>query len=687
MQTINLNRRKFETKINGEPAYLEISDLAKRADAAIIGKHGETAVLAVVVMGKEDQNSDYFPLTVDYEEKFYAVGKIMGSRYVRREGRPSDEAVLAARLIDRSIRPLFDHRLRRPVQVTVTILAYDGVHEPEEISMLAVSAALSVSRIPWQGPIAGIELKGETGGEPYKAFFAGPKGRINMIELEAKEMQEDFAKNLFQTAQNEINRLIEFQESIVKQEGKEKEEISFPEPSVELKAEVKKFTLAKEKEIFSNSSIETLKKELLAKLSETLKAEDSDLALADWLFEQEVESLVKEKVIKEKVRVDGRKIDEVRPLYSEVGLFNRNHGSALFIRGDTQIFAVTTLDSPSAAKIIETIETSGSKRFLLDYNFPQYSTGEVGRSRGPGRREIGHGALAHKALKPFIPPKEEFPYTIRIVAETLSSNGSSSMATTCAGCLSLMDAGVPIKKHIAGIAIGLMHQDDDRWLTLTDIQGPEDHYGDMDLKIAGTEEGINAIQMDVKIKGINEKIFESGLIQAKAARLKIIEAMKKTLPAARSELSPYAPTILNLKVPVEKIGEIIGPGGKTINGIISAAGDDVNIDIEEDGSVFITATDRQKAATAVKMINEIIKEYQIGEIVEGTVIKIMDFGAIVDLGGGQTGMIHISELSDEYVKEVRDVVKEGDKVRVKIIKMEPGKIGLTLKGVEGGSQN
>jgi len=682
---MDLNRKIYKTELDGEPLELEVSELARKANAAVLGRHGDTVVLATVVMGKHDRPGDFFPLTVDYEERFYAAGRIMGSRFMRREGRPSDKATLSARLIDRTIRPLFDERLRREIQVTVTILAYDGKNDPDVIALLATSAALSISDIPWGGPVAGVRQASRTPDNEleYDAFFCGTEGRINMIEFEGNEVSEDKAATLFSGAQEEIKRLIGFQKNIIKEISKTKTEIELKDPD----PRIKKLVLD-----FIKNDLETaIKEKTLGDLNNSLFEhlrgldEDSDtLQLADNVFENEVNVYVHKQALDKEKRADDRKLDEVRDLYSEVGLFERTHGSGLFIRGDTQILAITTLAPPSAEQLIETIEEGiGKKRFMLHYNFPKFSVGEVGRSRGPGRRDIGHGTLAAKAVRAMLPTKEEFPYTIRVVAETLSSNGSSSMASACAASLSLMDAGVPMKKHVAGIAMGLMLDNDSgKFKVLTDIQGPEDHHGDMDLKIAGTEEGITAIQMDVKVEGITKEIFEVTLAQARGARLHILKTMKKILPEPRSQVSPHAPTILTLDIDPDRIGDVIGPGGKTINHIIALSGGEVTIDIEQTGKVFVAGVGRELVEKALEFVKEIVKEYKVGDVVEGPIIKTLDFGAIVDLGGGRDGMIHVSELKEGFVKKVEDVVKLGDQVKAKVVKIERGKIGLSLKNVK-----
>ena len=680
-----LHRKIFSTELDGSPISIEVSELAGQANAAVIGKHGNTIVLATVVMGKEDKSGDFFPLTVDYEERFYAAGKIIGSRFVRREGRPSDEATLSARLIDRTIRPLFDHRLRREVQVVITILSYDELNDPDVIGLLAASTALHISDIPWNGPVAGVQTVKRDASQNlvFKSFFSGPEEYVNMIEFEGKEVDETEAIRAFEESHAKVKKLVAFQNDIRRDIGKEKATIPLPEHDPELQKEVNSFLEKDLAAALKEKRTDALKRALFEHVAahETLKEKIKGV---EALFEEIVDEFVHTEALEHDRRVDGRAFDEIRPLYAEAGIFPTTHGSGLFIRGNTQVLAMTTLASSSAEQLIETMETTGKKRFMLHYNFPNFSVGETGRSRGPGRREIGHGALAAKALAAMIPSKEEFPYTIRIVADTLSSNGSSSMASTCASCLSLMDAGVPIKKHVAGIAMGLMlDTKKNTHKILTDIQGPEDHYGDMDFKVAGTVDGITAIQMDVKINGITGDIFGEALAAAKKARLQIITTiMQPVLPSARQEVSSYAPKILTLTVPKEKIGEIIGPGGRNINAVIAASLDKITIDIEEDGTVYIAGIEKELVTRAYDSIKAAVREYKVGEIINGKVVRILEFGAIVDLGGGRDGMIHVSELKEGFVKKVEDVVHLGDEVIAKIIRVDPeGKIGLSLKNL------
>ncbi|RJQ28920.1 polyribonucleotide nucleotidyltransferase [Candidatus Parcubacteria bacterium] len=694
------DKKQFSTTVGGKTLTLEVSSLAGQANAAVLAKYGGTVVLTTVVMSKGDIDSNYMPLKVDYEERFYAAGKIIGSRFIRREGRPSEEAILAGRLVDRTLRPLFDQRIRREIQVVVTVLAIDEENDPDFVGLVAASTALVISDVPWGGPAAGVRvakigssfvinpLNSELRKPEwiFDAFVSGTSGKINMIELAGNEAHEKDAIEAFEKAQREVDQLVEFQNKIVQEIGKTKANLTLFEPDAALRSAVTSFLKDRlEEAVYHRDKGEyhnrlgALRDNLFAHLVETL--EKPNLKIADMLFEEAIDHLVHKNVLEKDARPDGRRPDEVRNLYAEVGLFERTHGSALFSRGNTQALAVTTLAPPGAEQLIETMETTGKRRFLLHYNFPSYSVGEIGSFRGPGRREIGHGALAEKALRPLIPLADEFPYTIRIVSEIVSSNGSSSMATVCAGTLSLLDAGVPLRKHAAGIAMGLMMRDGKNYKVLTDIQGPEDHHGDMDLKVAGTEDGVTAIQMDVKVDGLTLEILERVLAQGKKARLEILAFLKGVLPGKRETLSRYAPVIFQTKINPEKIGTLIGPGGKMINGIIKKFSL-TSIDVEEDGSVFVSGPDRKQAELALDEVKALTREFKVGEIVEGKIIKILDFGAIVDLGGGQDGMIHVSELKEGFVKTVAEVVKQGDFVRARIIRADAdGRIGLSLKQV------
>ncbi len=716
-----LQKKQFSVEIAGKTLTIEVSALAEQANAAVLAKYGETVVLATAVMGRKDVELDYLPLKVDYEEKFYAAGKIIGSRYVRREGRASEEAVLAGRLVDRTIRPLFNDKMRRDIQVVVTVLQIDEENDPEFVGLLGVSTALFISDIPWNGPVAGVRvaqfpsnIEGGnalpyfkinpdnsyvTAHEPtFDAFVSGSKDRINMIELGGLDAQEKDVVAGFTLAQEEINKLVAFQEKIRSEIGKPKAEVAIAEPDAEIRAEVVAFLADKlEDAIYKptkeehTTAVGALNHELNLHIKEKFEATKEKISWkgVESLFEDSVNDVVHKNVLEKERRPDGRKLDEVRALDAEVGLFSRTHGSALFVRGNTQALAITTLAAPGAEQLIETMETNGKRRFMLHYNFPPFSVGETGNFRGPGRRDIGHGNLARKSLERLIPSKEEFPYTIRVVSEIMSSNGSSSQATICAASLSLMDAGVPIKKPAAGIAMGLMMataadgtSDVNTYKVLTDIQGPEDHHGDMDLKIAGTDDGVTGMQMDVKVDGLTMEILAKAFEQAKAARIHILKTIKSVLPVHREKLSPFVPTIRQFKIDPTKIGMVIGPGGKMINGLI-AKYELGGIDIEEDGGVFVSGSKLENVEAAVAEILGMTKDFKVGEIVEGPIVRILEFGAIVDLGGGRDGMIHVSELKQGFVKKVEDVVKLGDVVRAKIIKVDDGKIGLSLKQMEG----
>lgn len=706
---MDLNKKQFQLDYNNKQVILEISRIAEQANAAVIGRYGKTVVLVTAVMGRADRDIDYMPLAVDYEEKFYAVGKILGSQYVRREGRSSENAVLSGRLIDRTIRPLFNHAMRRDVQIVVTILSLDPEYDPHFIGLLTASTAVAISDIPWEGPVAGVTVAKITrdkdervvinpsveelkNGFEFDLFASGTADKVNMIELEAVEAQEKDVVDALELAQKEIARLIDFQNKIVKEIGQSKVQINLAEPDQELKQKVHEFLKDKlEAAIYTQTKMARQNNiyDLQQSLGENLVAtgvEEDKLRIIAKLFEEEVDALVHKNILETEKRPDFRKLNEVRELYSEVGVLERVHGSALFVRGNTQSLALTTLGPPDDEQAIQSMEFEGKKRFLLHYNFPPYSTGETGSFRGPGRREIGHGALAEKALRNLIPSKDEFPYTIRLVSEILSSNGSSSMASVCAGCLSLMDAGVPLKKMVAGIAMGLIIRDkrqvtrdrEQEYKILTDIQGPEDHYGDMDFKIAGTRDGVTAIQMDVKIDGVTPKVISEVLSQAKEARLRILSSMEKTLSVPRVQVSTYAPVIYSMDINPAKIGELIGPGGKIINGIITQTGA-LGIDIDQSGKVYVYGATKEIAQAALKQAEAITHEYQIGEIVEGKIVKILDFGAILEFGSGIDGMIHVSELKNGYVKNVTDVVNLGDSVRARIIRVEDGRIGLSLR--------
>ncbi len=695
---MDLKKKQFQMEYAGQPLSLEVSRMAEQANAAVLGSYGDTTVLATVVMDKKDKDSSYFPLTVDFEERFYAVGKMLGSRFMRREGKASEEAVLSGRIIDRTIRPLFDHRMRRGVQVVITVLSLDEDEDLDFLCLLTASTAIAISDVPWKGPVGGVKIVRKNGtllinpknsviGAEYdfQAFASGPKDHINMLEVEGLEAKEEQIFEGFELAQKEINNLIAFQEKIVKEIGKPKQTVKLAELDPALKEKVAAFLAGKLEAAIYAPDAKAHEGALQIALFEHLRAEGADeksIVAAGFAMEEIVSSFVHDEAIKKGKRPDGRKIEEVRELHGQVGLLKKTHGSAFFVRGTTQSLAVATIAPPGMEQLIDTMTFSGKKRFLLHYNFPQYSVGETGPFRGPGRREIGHGALAEKALRNMIPAKEHFPYTIRVVSEILSSNGSSSMATVCASTLAMMDAGIPLKKPVAGIAMGLMVDDQYNFKVLTDLQGFEDHYGDMDFKVAGTRDGVTAIQLDVKVKGLTMEIIKTTLAQAKAARFKILDVMTGVLPAPRPELSPLAPLIMTIKIDPSQIGMVIGSGGKTINGIIEDTGC-LSIDIDDDGLVFVSGKDRATTQAAYDQVCAIVKEYKVGEIVEGPIVKILEFGAIVQIDSNHDGMIHVSELKDGFVKKVEDVVKMGDRVKAKVVKVDPsGKIGLSLKNMK-----
>ncbi len=696
---MDLQRKKFQTEVAGRILTLETSRLAEQANAAVMATYEGTTVLATVVMSKEDKDTDFMPLMVDFEEKNYAIGRILGSQYVRREGRPSTDAVLSGRIIDRAIRPLFNSRIRRDIQVTATVLSYDGENDLDFVALSAVSAALHISDIPWNGPIAGVSLA-QLGSEvifnpinsvltsrvaekSFSSFVAGLNGKVNMIELEGYEAQEANVIASYEKALFEIEKITKLINDIRAEIGKPKSIVIIKEQGEDLKKTINEYVADKldsavyvKDKTERENNLSSLLKGLKGFLTEK-SFDEKSLKEADIIFDEAVNEIVHKNVIEKNRRPDGRALDEVRELYAEVGLLPRTHGSSVFVRGNTQSLAIATLGAPGSEKVVETIRCiDGKERFMLNYNFPGYSVGEAKSYRGPGRRDIGHGALAEKAVRSIIPSMEEFPYVIRVVSEILSSNGSSSMATVCSSSLALMDAGVPIKKPVAGIAMGLMSDESGKYKILTDIQGPEDHYGDMDFKVAGTNNGINAIQMDVKVEGVLPKVLLEGINQAKEARLKILSVIASALSAPRPEISKYAPKVEIFTIDPEKIGAVIGPGGKMINSIIAKT--KVSIEIEDSGRVFVAGTDHNLVEQAINEIKTLVREFKVGEIVEGTVVRIMEFGAIVDIGGGKDGMVHVSEIKEGFVKNVTDVLNIGDFVKAKIIKVDPGKGKLSL---------
>ncbi|OIO44776.1 polyribonucleotide nucleotidyltransferase [bacterium (Candidatus Gribaldobacteria) CG10_big_fil_rev_8_21_14_0_10_37_21] len=693
MKTENYSIKLGEKEIN-----VQIGGFADQASGHCVVSTGETTILATAQVGQDLPSQGFFPLTCDYEEKFYAAGKILGSRFVRREGRPSVVAILTSRMIDRALRPVFPEGLTREIQCITTCLSWDTENDPAVLGLLGTSIALSISDIPFNGPVAGIRVaKNESGyilnptslereGALLDIVFAGVgKGGdflINMIEGRANEAKEvDFA-GAFEFAQKHLKALLEFQEKIIKKHQKEKF-VPLKRPTTPL-LEEKVLNVLKEKlekALYQKDRLQS-KKDVKAVEEEVLKIVKAEfgeeyLETAKDIFSNFKDNLLTDNILKHEKRPDQRKLDEIREIEAQVALLPRTHGSALFQRGETKILSILTLGSPGDQQLFDEMEFSGKKRFLHHYNFPPYSVGEVKRLSGPGRREIGHGMLAEKALLPLLPSFDDFPYTIRIVSEALSSNGSTSMASVCAGALALMDAGVPLKRPVAGISVGIIKKDNDYKL-ITDIQGPEDSSGDMDFKVAGTKEGVTAIQMDVKIDGITGKIFREALTRAKEGREFILEKISKVLQEPRKELSVYAPKIYKIQINPDKIGAVIGSGGKVINEIIEKCS--VEIDIEEDGRVFVSAKDDESAQKALDWIKGLTKEYEVGELVLATVVKITDFGAFMELSPGQDGLLHISEIAPFRVNQTSDYLKLGDKIEVKVIAIdEQGKISLSAK--------
>ena len=694
----------FKIEIGGKELKVETKNLAEQASGSCLIQYGGTVVLATVVISKYERGGiDFFPLTVDYEERYYAAGKILGPRYIRRESRPSDEAIVTSRLIDRAVRPRFPENLKREVQIVATCLSWDRENDPDLIGLIGASLVLSNSEIPWSGPIAALRV-GQSDGEfilnpAYEErersnldlVLAGVEKDdqilINMIEAEGEEIPEEIILEAVKFAKPHLKKLIDFENQIIKKIGKEKISIEAPPRDLELEKEIKEFLGSRlEKALFQPKKAERMEevntlKEELAYFIEGKYPGMGKISYARDFFEKEIEKLVHENVIKSKKRPDGRSLDEIRELECQAGLLPRTHGSGLFIRGQTKALSILTLGAPGDVRLLEGMEIVGKKRFMHHYNFPPYSTGEVKPIRGPGRRDIGHGMLIEKALLPTIPSFEEFPYTIRVVSEILSSNGSTSMASASSSSLALMDAGVPIKSPVAGIALGLMIDEKGNYQILTDIQGPEDHHGDMDFKVAGSKKGVTAIQMDVKTLGIDEKILKEVLGQGKKARIQILEEIKKVLPGPRAELSPFAPRILTIQINPEKIREVIGPGGRVIHEIMEEC--EVSIDIEETGKIFVTAEKEEAAKKAIAWIKNITREIKVGEVFQGKVKRILDFGAFVEIFPGQEGLVHISQLAPFRVERVEDVVKIGDIVPVKVISIdEHGRINLSLKAAK-----
>lgn len=698
-----MEKHVFKMNWSGRPLQVEIGKLARQASSAVLVRYGDTVVLTAVVANKEPKpGQDFFPLQVNYEEKMYAVGKIPGG-FIKREGRPSENSTLTARMIDRPIRPMFPEGFLNEVQIINTVLSVDPNCTPEMAAMLGSSLALTISDVPFNGPIAGVNV-GRVNGEliinptleqaevsDLELTVAGSGKAINMVESSAAELNETEMLEALMFGHIAIKELCYFQQEIRDAIGKEKVDVPLVVLNADLVAEVS--SQFKQKMIDAiqtfdklerEANIAAVKAEIIEKFDEAYaESEDFDdihnqlVQIAGKLESDEVRRLI----TSAKVRPDGRKIDEIRPLDSEVGLLPRTHGSGLFTRGQTQALSVATLAPLSEQQHIDGLGEEDSRRFMHHYNFPQYSVGSTGRYGGPGRREIGHGALGQRALGRVLPSEEDFPYAIRLVAEVLESNGSSSQASICAGTLALMDAGVPIKAPVAGIAMGLVMDDnEENYTVLTDIQGLEDHLGDMDFKVAGTRTGITALQMDIKIQGITEDILRESLEQAQVARMQLLDHLEATLAAPRSELSQYAPKIETIKIAPDKIKVVIGKGGDTINKIIAETG--VKIDIDEDGNTSIASSDAAMIKRAIEIIEELTMDLKAGDVYEGTVKRIEKFGAFVDVAPGKGGLVHISELQHARTNRVEDVVSIGDKVQVKVLEIDQkGRTNLSMKAL------
>lgn len=697
-----MDQKKWSLQIGGRILEVETGLLAGQANGSVTVRYGDTVVLATAVMSKEASRiSGYFPLMVDYEERYYAAGKIKGSRFIKREGRPSDEAILTGRVVDRTIRPLFNGRMRNEVQVVITVLSIDGENDTDIISMIAGSAALHISNIPWNGPIGAVRVgkingelilnpvNGEVKESELDLVIAGTKDKINMIEAGAKEVPEDDIIKAFEFGQEAVKKIVNFLEDIRKEAGKEKLEPALLQGEPEFEEKIKEMLLKEnledalydaDKRIIAEK-VDAIKKRVFEYIEQENEGDTSKLKeIAVQILEEVSDEIVHKNILDKEKRPDGRKLDEIRKIECQVGVLPRTHGTGLFTRGETQALTVTTLGSPGDEQIIDTMELDVKKRYIHHYNFPPFSVGEIKPMRGPGRREVGHGALAEKALVPVLPSKEEFPYTILLVSEVLSSNGSSSMASTCGSTLSLMDAGVPIKRPVSGIAMGIIVDPNNNFKILTDIQGAEDHYGDMDFKVAGTEKGVTALQMDVKVDGVTIEMLKAVLAQSHGNRMEILEKITTAIASPRKEMSQYAPRIIIMKINPDKIRNVIGTGGKIINEIIDETG--VQIDIEDDGSIFITSADAESAKKAQGWIDNLTHEVKPGEMFKAKVTRIMNFGAFAEILPGQEGLIHISELADHRVEKVEDIVKVGDVVPVKVIKIdEQGRINLSMKAV------
>lgn len=680
------------TEIQGKKIELKIGEFAKQANGSVMAQMGETVVMATAVMSSEIREGiDYFPLSCEYEEKMYAAGKIVGSRFIKREGRPSDNAILTGRMIDRSLRPLFSSDMRNDVQVIITVLSIDNENDPDILSMIAASAALTISGIPFHGPVSSFRVskikdrlvvnptEKERAENEFESVISITDGRVTMLETDGFEASEDDIKKAFDIAAKEAKAVDKIQKDLAAKVNKAEIEVFKNKENEDLLQKIKELVTPKlEKAIYTKDdeiaeSLAELRKEVSESFEEEEKKEAQDV------FDKIVKKTIRENILKNDKRPDLRKLDEVRKIDIEIGVLPRTHGSIIFRRGMTEGLTITTIGSTSDAQILDTMEEDTTKRYMHHYNFPPYSCGEARPLRGAGRREIGHGALAEKALVKVMPAKDDFPYTVRLVTEILSSNGSTSMAATCGSTLSLMDAGVPIKSPVAGISIGLVTSEDEKkHKIVTDLIALEDFTGDMDFKVAGTKKGVTAIQMDTKLRGVPIEFLKEGLDAAKKARLDILKIMQAAISEPRKELSKYAPRISKITIDTEKIKDVIGPGGKVINQIIDETG--VEIDIEDDGTVMVFSPDQEANKKAIEKIENIVKEIEPGEVYDATVTRVLNFGAMVELLPGKEGLVHISKISKEFVKDIHKIVKVGDKMKVVVTEIDSeGRTNLARK--------
>lgn len=696
-------------EIAGRTLTLEAGKLAEQADGAVLVRYGDTVLLTAVVGEKEPRgdDGDFFPLTVDYEEKMYAAGKIPGN-FFKREGKPTTTAILISRLTDRPLRPLFPKGYSNEVQIIVTTFSIDMSCDPSALAIIGASAALSISDIPFAGPVGSVQMGHLDGklvvnppmadmeGSRLELVVAGTRDAVLMVEAGAYELSEDTMLEAVMQGHAVCKEIAALQEQLVALCGKTKRIFESPIPDTSLEEEVAKYVGRRLHEAVNNpdkaarvEATDVLRADVLAVFTADEPPEElaSRLKAVERAFENLLKEEVRSAILRDGTRVDGRNVKEIRPLSMEVGVIPRVHGSGLFSRGQTQVLTITTLGSPGEEQRLDDLGVETSKGYIHHYNFPPFSTGEVKRMSGPRRRDIGHGALAERSLYPVLPDDSEFPYTMRLVSEVLSSNGSSSMASVCGSSLSLMDAGVPIKRPVAGIAMGLVTGADNQWRVLTDIQGIEDALGDMDFKVAGTTEGVTGLQMDIKTTGVTYEIMREAFAQAREARHSILEKMLEVMPAPRAELSPYAPRIITYQIPVDKIGTLIGPGGKTIRSIIDKTG--ATIDVESDGRVFIATADADAAKQALDMIEGLTREAKVGDVFLGKVVRIMPYGAFVNILPGKDGMVHISELAEGRVNTVEDVVKMGDEINVVVTEIESGtgKISLSRRALLTGEQS